>query len=72
MTTATLTPAERKVARLNSILAVLREWQRGAIAWSAVQHRADLTDAEMVPLADIYRTIGKADLARIVAGIVGL
>ncbi len=71
MMTATYT--EKLVSRLNVIESVVRRWQGGEIAWSAIQFQADLTDAQMSHLkANIYRSMDRAAVAKVIAGMIGL
>ncbi len=57
-------------AKLDSVLAAIREWQRGAIAWGEALRRADLTNEGNAVLTErVNRTTSENDLALIVAGL---
>lgn len=66
---------ERKVATLNAIVVAVREWQRGAISHREMNFRIGnhLTADQIARLnGRLYRTLGEASLAGMVAEILGL
>lgn len=63
-----------KVAKLNVVYAVVREWQRGAITARDRDARigATLSDGEMTWVADLYRTMPAEAVASRIAAALGI
>jgi hypothetical protein len=71
-----MSATEKKLAELNAIYAIIREWQSGSISQSQMKGRLgkDYLTTEQIDalLPRLYRTIDKADLAKVLADVVGL
>lgn len=70
-----MTATQKKVAELNTIESIVREWQRGAISQRERDFRLSnhLTAEQIADLnRRVHRTTERANLAQTIATVIGL
>jgi hypothetical protein len=58
-------------AKVDGLVLLVREWQRGAISWVELETRADLTPKGYGILVPITETTGEDEVRRLATAAVG-